>query len=316
MGGFVDSSTGQPVIVPDITKNPLYEYDLLIRQDGTFPRAVAIREEEILDRSKGNTFVKLVVVLQTLWFVTQYLARWIDHLPRTQLEVVTLAYATLTVAVYCFWWYKPLDVYLPIAVSKVHDPLSSVHDPLLTVSDPPSTVPDPPSAVPGPPSTAHFPPSTAHYPPLKASYPQSMSIHPGVGLFDYDGLPKPTKEIRLMSFIIIAVVATIFGAIHCFAWDFPFPTSMERLLWRICATFVTAIPVPFCLIGYRDGFEHVPTITELREKGVVGVTLVFCTLCYVVSRGILFVITFLALRSSPPGTYQTIPWSSFIPHFG
>lgn len=70
----------------------------------------------ILDRSKRDTLGKLATVLQTTWFITQYTERWASHQPRTQLEVMTLAYAAINVIVYILWKEKPLGVQEPIDV--------------------------------------------------------------------------------------------------------------------------------------------------------------------------------------------------------
>ncbi|KAF7975387.1 hypothetical protein HWV62_9597 [Athelia sp. TMB] len=71
---------------------------------------------ELKDRSKGDGLSKALAILQTLWFVIQCTARRLEHLPMTQLEIMTLAYSTMTVAIYIFWWHKPLNVTCPIRV--------------------------------------------------------------------------------------------------------------------------------------------------------------------------------------------------------
>ncbi|CAA7268593.1 unnamed protein product [Cyclocybe aegerita] len=48
--------------------------------------------------------------MQTGWFVPQCITRGAYKLSVTELEVATLAFATLTTVIYAFWWYKPLDV--------------------------------------------------------------------------------------------------------------------------------------------------------------------------------------------------------------
>jgi hypothetical protein len=45
-------------------------------------------EEEMQDRSKSDWLAKMIVLLQTLWFVMQCIARSIERLPTTELEVV------------------------------------------------------------------------------------------------------------------------------------------------------------------------------------------------------------------------------------
>ncbi|KAF9445783.1 hypothetical protein P691DRAFT_709749, partial [Macrolepiota fuliginosa MF-IS2] len=67
-------------------------------------------EDEIIDKSKGDFLTKLLVILQTTWFMFQCLARWTTHLPVTELEIVTLAFTFLNILTYSFWWYKPQNV--------------------------------------------------------------------------------------------------------------------------------------------------------------------------------------------------------------
>jgi len=75
-----------------------------------------ITEEEIADRSKGDYLSKTIVLFQTTWFIGQCIARGAYGLALTELEVVTLAFATLTGVIYYFWWDKPLDVRCSIPV--------------------------------------------------------------------------------------------------------------------------------------------------------------------------------------------------------
>ncbi len=49
-----------------------------------------ISEAEIVDRSKGDIISKTVVILQTTWFISQYIARLSTGIPVTELEVLTL----------------------------------------------------------------------------------------------------------------------------------------------------------------------------------------------------------------------------------
>ncbi|TFK66592.1 hypothetical protein BDN72DRAFT_748419, partial [Pluteus cervinus] len=90
--------------------NPLLLHTYLKRgminpTDLRFPQKI------IEDRSKGDFLSKGIVILQTSWFVLECLARFQQHLPVTELEVVTLAFALLNVITYALWWYKPLDVH-------------------------------------------------------------------------------------------------------------------------------------------------------------------------------------------------------------
>lgn len=83
---------------------------------------ILISEAAICDKSKANRLAKLFAVIQTTWFIVQFIARSAIHQPRTQLEVMTVAYATLNAVVYALWWNKPYNVNEPINVSgRAHD---------------------------------------------------------------------------------------------------------------------------------------------------------------------------------------------------
>ena len=98
---------------------PLYPLDGLnfgeLVEDGTltFPT-----ESEIKDRSKSDWLAKSLALVQTSWFVIQCIARTAARLPVTELELVTLAYATMTLGIYLAWWDKPRNVVNPIRVFR------------------------------------------------------------------------------------------------------------------------------------------------------------------------------------------------------
>ncbi|KIM20960.1 hypothetical protein M408DRAFT_81236 [Serendipita vermifera MAFF 305830] len=79
---------------------------------------IAPTETELRDKGKSDAVTKLIVLIQTLWFVVQCIARGTQNLPLTELEVVTLAYAMLNFFIYVFWWDKPRNVGCPIRVYK------------------------------------------------------------------------------------------------------------------------------------------------------------------------------------------------------
>jgi len=83
--------------------------------NGDFPR---ISEAEIADKSKGDAISKGVVILQTGWFVTQCIARGVQGLPITELELVTVAFSSLNFVIYLLWWDKPQSVQRGVRVYK------------------------------------------------------------------------------------------------------------------------------------------------------------------------------------------------------
>ncbi|KAG6889676.1 hypothetical protein C0995_015424 [Termitomyces sp. Mi166 len=118
MGGFQIRIPGEDLY------SPLHPEDLgsyLSNGD------ITITEEEIWDKSKGDVLAKSLVLLQVIWFLLQVLARTIQHLAITELEVVTLAFAFLNFMTYFCWWKKPLDINCPIRVSPPNSVGHLVH---------------------------------------------------------------------------------------------------------------------------------------------------------------------------------------------
>ena len=56
---------------------------------------IRITENEISDRSKGDRLAKFIFIVQTPWFITQCIAHYVQGLDSTQLELTTLAMASL-----------------------------------------------------------------------------------------------------------------------------------------------------------------------------------------------------------------------------
>ena len=85
---------------------------------------IRLTEDEISDRSKGDGLSKLIFVLQSSWFIMQCIARHIQGLDLTQLELTTLAMASLNAITILLWWKKPLGaqaivhVYLPRTLTR------------------------------------------------------------------------------------------------------------------------------------------------------------------------------------------------------
>jgi hypothetical protein len=113
MGGFMLHEGRKPVRV-------LEAKDLEELSEAGKIKWPTITKEEIADRSKGDYLSKTIVLFQTTWFVGQCIARWAYGLTVTELEVVTVAFASLTGVIYYLWWDKPLDVRCSIPVHVFH----------------------------------------------------------------------------------------------------------------------------------------------------------------------------------------------------
>ena len=79
------------------------------------------------------------------------------------------------------------------------------------------------------------------------------------------------------------------------------------MLWRVSSAVLTGIAFLFPIIFAIS--------VELLDSGYFGIAVVvIIVLVYVVSRLLLIVEAFIALRHLTPGMLALVKWTSFIPH--
>ena len=153
------------------------------------------------------------------------------------------------------------------------------------------------------------------------------------------------KHAYLRSFQILplTVLGTVFGGIHCFGWNFSFPTHTERILWRIASLCVAITPIaafpltrimrfirPFfqkilTIIGITDLFlGHLHCIvvaltssqdtTNREEVEAFLSALINLMFIYVPARLLLFGLCLAQLRDLPPNAFTLVNWTKFYPH--
>jgi hypothetical protein len=110
MGGFMlfEGDQAPKALLPDELDSHMHD--------------IYITEREIQGQSKSDVIAKGLVLVQTGWFVMQCVARVVRRLPLTELELVTLAFATLNFVTYWLWWDKPLNVQCPMPVRRQATP--------------------------------------------------------------------------------------------------------------------------------------------------------------------------------------------------
>lgn len=67
------------------------------------------------------------MLFHTFWFVIQCIARRVEGLPISELEIITFAYTTINVGIFIAWWDKPKDVDCSIRVLHSYCELHRVH---------------------------------------------------------------------------------------------------------------------------------------------------------------------------------------------
>ncbi|KAJ7118090.1 hypothetical protein C8R44DRAFT_625897 [Mycena epipterygia] len=278
MGGFFSRAGHHPIITKKQLKNP--DYALAIRQ---------VEVEDISDKSKGDALSKDVALLQGLWFVMQCLARMRQHLPVTQLEFATLAFAVVNVIIWFLWWKKPLDVERPITVGPAED-LEEVKPTILPLN-----------------LWARF--SGLVWGEYPDSNHRPMFSVPSFWSIDWE---ETNRADITTPFLIECLVGTIFGAIHCAAWTAHFPSTTEMGIWRSCSLMV-AIPPAAVGLFIALGTSIEGTAIEGIHEPILVITAFISILLYPITRLFLIIISLTSLRALPHDALIDIDWSFYIP---
>ncbi|KAJ7366318.1 hypothetical protein DFH08DRAFT_1003089 [Mycena albidolilacea] len=224
----------------------------------------SIRVKDIEDKSKGDSLSKGVVVLQGLWFTAQCLARVQQHLPLTALEVATLAFQSVNIFIWLLWWHKPLDVQQPILL--------------------------------GPADASAAWAERRHGPWAPCL---GLAVFPGSGLHGFLGKGRGRGKIHFVSKYIFmqSLVGTIFGVIHCGAWNAHFPSTNEKLIWR-------------SFLGrHWTGKTHISV-----EITTFIISYIAAPLAYITARLLLIALSFASMRALPDRAFVDVNWSTYIPH--
>ena len=211
-------------------------------------------------------------------------------------EIVTLAYAAMNFVIYIFWRNKPLNVNRPVRVFQKSDP---------NVADG---------------NQSHG---------SESALIDGKSMLEKIIIFIVGGQDEDvnlSREVRVPRFwansnsekdvtvadVIVLGVGICFGAIHCIAWSFSFPAHVELLIWRISCVAITSVPVyiplMFVLAKWLENMDFDRSGTVFFGGPLSGGIL------YIIARAATLVLAFSSLRDLPPGAYETVYWTTFIPH--
>jgi hypothetical protein len=97
---------------------------LLARDMGIVNKLPSLHLDDINDRNKGDAFVKLVATAQIVWFVVQIVVRLRNHLPTTQLKIMTFSFALSTAITFALLLNKPKDLAYTTEVPGWREPIT------------------------------------------------------------------------------------------------------------------------------------------------------------------------------------------------
>ena len=209
-------------------------------------------------RSQNDSAIKCLFALQIIWHLVQTFLRMILHYQITLFEAMTIGFVFCSLATIGFSLNRPQNVDYPV---------------LLGIK--PESEPEAPVCDVGPAKEA----GRAAHTRVESQGPENSV--PG-------NIPRRpsfrfTFTAKCISLVLLYLFACGFGAIHCLAWNSPFPTTKERLAWRISA--IATIVVPDFILNYI-----------FWRLGIILLALI-------------------AFRALPADAFETVQWNQYIPHF-
>jgi hypothetical protein len=168
-----------------------------------------------------------------------------------------------------------------------------------------------------------------------ANHFRNCLIHraPNSTAFELDSMTRLEVDGRIIFYITLALA--LHGAFHLTAWNWVFPTVVEKLLWRISSfgLIIGFLPLVLASIFFRQTTmvdvdalrdpilrRKTPDILKrglnILERGTrsVGIVFIIIWVLFLVGCSVfLFLASFLALRRSPSGVYARLDWSSYLP---
>ncbi|KAI0058502.1 hypothetical protein BV25DRAFT_1902073 [Artomyces pyxidatus] len=283
MGGFHNYENGEP-------RHPLSRR--LVVQLVQAGDLVPPTEDELRGWSQGDALSKGLAIGQTLWFVLQGIARRVEGLPITQLEVMTLAYTTITVAMYVAWWDKPQNIGCPVRVA------------FKELQEQPSELME---------EREWY---TNMFYTMLGTQDMSVDLRKEPQVPTFYGGDFENDNNGLYADGVALVAAMVFGAVHCAAWNYAFPSRVEAHVWRISSIAIVAVPGAMlaAMLTVMNFPRRYPTLL-LVLKFVTLLIFFFSGPIYVSARLLLLTLSFTTLRSLPFDAYQAVQWTLFIPHF-
>ncbi|KAG2029928.1 hypothetical protein BDR03DRAFT_975376 [Suillus americanus] len=288
MGGFMLYVNGKPRAT--LTTN---ELRCFVRVG--FVDMPVISEAEIQDRSKGDGLSKGIALLQLVWFVIQLVARYVQNLPITLLEIDTLAVAALTCVAYGLWWKKPKDVGCPYIVhwkaqnqpSPLTYDMENFHGLVAGCLD-----------------RLIYPFTSLMGIGVSVS-PRAVRFRRVPSLGGYSNYDYATS-VRLIG----CFSGMVFGAIHCLGWNYLFQRPTEHVLWHAASLGIAGAPaLLFLYVEYWIGWR-----SSNAGRYIIMCAAIITSFIYVAARVTLLVLIMLSLRTLPLGAYDTVAWTQFIPH--
>lgn len=319
MGGFVL----HPIDGVPFPVNTVQLHWLVTQKFVEYPASTS---KEVWDKSKQDTFTKVITAFQIGYLIIQCIARAIQGLAITTLELSALAIVVCSLMTSVMWLHKPADVSTPVAIYSTR-PLAEITQGRAWSLTPLDFIDEN-----GPGYSVNVQPFM-RMPVIPATRP--------IQRIPNDRFPMNPYGAQEY-FLCFATL--VFTGIHVAGWHFDFPTKTERLLWRISSLILFGITVAFWVFEtmaswtrlgrWRTLYLHIfkpkqlaehkrqmklKSATMGREMKQLPLPWEFATIAplaviYGIARFYLMGEAFAELRDLPGTAYRHVEWTAFLPH--
>ncbi|KAF2791675.1 hypothetical protein K505DRAFT_363593 [Melanomma pulvis-pyrius CBS 109.77] len=293
----------------------------------TFVEYPSITRKEVWDKSKQDTFTKAITAFQVTYLIIQCIARILQGLAITTLELNAVAIVVGSLMTSYAWLHKPADVQTPVHIHSANTlaEITLNRDWRITPLDF---------------IDENGPGYSVNVQPFM-KMPVISSERP------IQRIPNdrfPTNPYGLQEYLL-CFATLAFTDIHVAGWNFDFPKATERLLWRISSLLLFGITVIFWVFETmaswtslgrwktlymflfdRQGLEEHKRRMTRRQLTMVKRELTQLPLMwefaaitplaivYGVARFYLLAEGFAELRNVRGSAYVNVEWTEFIPH--
>ncbi|KAG2065885.1 hypothetical protein BDR04DRAFT_131669 [Suillus decipiens] len=145
---------------------------------------------------------------------------------------------------------------------------------------------------------------------LQAAYPNPPVPSNHVGFYLWVAMTRavPTTVIISLYFSLDVLVGQCLEVYIVWAGNVLFQGYADKILWRAASLGIVLTSVSLFLL-----YSYVFWVNGLNNVADIIVFLIL-SFTYTVARIILIALMLKSLRSLPPGVYDTVAWTNFIPH--
>ncbi|KAK4034823.1 hypothetical protein C8A01DRAFT_48866 [Parachaetomium inaequale] len=258
--------------------------------------------DEIWDKSKQDRFARFITTFQVGYTILHAIGRAGQGLAITTLELNTLGIVVCSLMTAFAWLHKPADVRTPIRITMV----ASIAD--ITGGRPWRTTPLDFIDENGPGWAINVQP-----------FMRMPVIPPDRPIQRIPNDRFPMNPYGIQEYCL-CFATLLFTAIHVAGWHFSFPTTAEKVLWRVSSLILFGVTAAFWILETAASWKDEKLRDQpTREPAELPLAWEFWTIgsvafLYGVARLYMIAEAFLELRDLDATAYINVNWSMYIPH--